>query len=81
VFENGFIRRIFEPKGDEVKGEWRRLHSEELHNLYSSPNIVRQFMSRILRWVWHAACMGEERKCTRFWWENSKKFSLMPLNS
>jgi hypothetical protein len=62
VFENGFIRRIFEPKGDEVKEEWRRLHSEELHNLYSSPNIVRQFMSRRLRWVGHAALMGEERK-------------------
>jgi hypothetical protein len=42
VFENRVLRRIFGPKGDEVVGEWRKLHSEELHNLYSSPDIIRQ---------------------------------------
>jgi hypothetical protein len=42
VFENRVLRRIFGPKGDEVTGEWRKLHNEELHNLYSSPDIIRQ---------------------------------------
>jgi hypothetical protein len=62
VFENRVLRRIFEPKRDEVAGEWRKLHSEELHNLYSSPNIIRQVKSRGMRWAEHVACMGEERK-------------------
>jgi hypothetical protein len=43
VFENRVLRRIFGPKRDEVKGDWRKLHNEELHNLYSSPNINRMF--------------------------------------
>jgi hypothetical protein len=43
-------------------GEWRKLHSGELHNLYSSPDIIRQFKSRRMRWVGHVACMGKERK-------------------
>jgi hypothetical protein len=60
VFENRVLRRIFGPKRDEVPGEWRRLHSEELHILYSSPNIVRQIKSRRMRWAGHVACMGEE---------------------
>jgi hypothetical protein len=59
VFENGVVRRIFGPKRDEVTGEWSDLHSEELHNLYSSPYIIRQIKSRMMRWT---ACMGEERK-------------------
>jgi hypothetical protein len=62
VFENRVLRRIFEPKRDEVTGEWRKLHNEELHNLYSSPDIIRQVKSRRIRWVGHVACMGEERK-------------------
>jgi hypothetical protein len=45
-----------------VTGEWRKLHNEELHNLYSSPDIIRQLKSRWMRWAWHVACMGEERK-------------------
>jgi hypothetical protein len=49
VFENRVLRRIFGPKGDEVKGEWRKLHSGELHNLYSSPDIIRQIKSRRTR--------------------------------
>jgi hypothetical protein len=62
VSENRALRRIFGPKRDEVMGEWRKLHSEELHNLYSSPNIIRQAKSRRMRWAGHVARMGEERK-------------------
>jgi hypothetical protein len=62
VFENRVLRRIFGPKRDEVTGEWRKLHSEELHNLYSSPDIIRQVKSRRMRWAEHVARMGEERK-------------------
>jgi hypothetical protein len=58
VFENGVLRRLFGPKRDEVTGEWRKLHSEELHNLYSSPNIIRMIKSRRLRWAGHVARMG-----------------------
>jgi hypothetical protein len=46
VFENRVLRRIFGPKRDEVTGDWRKLHNEELHNLYSSPNIIRMIMSK-----------------------------------
>jgi hypothetical protein len=55
VFENGVLRRIFEPKRDEVTGEWRKLHNEELHNLYSSPNTVRVIKLRRMRWAGHVA--------------------------
>jgi hypothetical protein len=55
-------RRIFGPNRDEVTGEWRKLHSEELHNLYSSPYIIRQVKSRRMRWEGHVARMREERK-------------------
>ena len=61
VFENMVWRRIFGPRRDEVTGEWRRLHNEELNDLYSSPNIVRVIKSRRMRWAGHVARMGEER--------------------
>jgi hypothetical protein len=61
VFENTVLRRIFGPKRDAVTGEWRKLHNEELHILYSSPNIIRQIKSRRLRWAGHVALMREER--------------------
>jgi hypothetical protein len=54
-FENTMLRRIFGPKRDEVTGEWRRLHNEELNDLYSSPSIVRVIKSRRMRWVGHVA--------------------------
>jgi hypothetical protein len=66
-------REIFGPKKDEVPGEWRKLHSEELHNLYPSPDIIRHIKSRRMRWIGHVALMGGKRKCTRFWWESPKK--------
>jgi hypothetical protein len=65
VFENRVLRGIFGPKRDEVTGEWRRLHSGELHNLYSSPDIIRQNKSRRMRWAGHVARMGEGRNVYR----------------
>jgi hypothetical protein len=53
--------RTFGPKREEVVGGWRRLHNEELHNLYISPNIIRLTKSRRMRWAGHVACMGEMR--------------------
>ena len=61
VFENRVLRRIFGPKRDEVTGEWRKLHNEELNDLYCSPNILRVLKSRIMRWAGHLARMGEGR--------------------
>jgi len=61
VFENRVFRRIFGPRRDEVTGEWRRLHNEQLNDLYSSPNIARVIKSRRMRWTGHVARMGEER--------------------
>jgi hypothetical protein len=65
VFENRVLRRIFGPKRDEVTGEWRKLYNEELHNLYSSPNIIRMIKSRRMRWTGHVARMGEKRNAYR----------------
>ena len=61
MFENRELRRILGPKRDGVTGEWRKLHNEELSDLYCSPNIVRVIKSRRLRWVGHVARMGERR--------------------
>jgi len=61
VFESRVLRRVFGPKRDEVTGEWRKLHNEELNDLYSSPNIVRVVKSRRMRWAGHVAHMGERR--------------------
>jgi hypothetical protein len=62
VFENRVLRRIFGPKRDEVTEEWRKLHNEELHNLYSSPDIIMQVKSRRMRWAARVARRGKERK-------------------
>jgi hypothetical protein len=60
VFENRMLRRMFGPKRDGVT-DWRKLNNEELHNLYSSPSIIRVIKSRRMRWAWHVAQMGEKR--------------------
>ena len=65
VFENRVLRRVFGPKRVEVTGEWRKLHNEELSDLYSLPNIVRVVKSRRMRWAGHVACMGEGRDVHR----------------
>ena len=59
VFENAVLRRIFRPKRDMVTKEWRKLHNEELNDLYSSPNIVWVIKLRRMRWAGHVAHMGE----------------------
>jgi hypothetical protein len=60
VFENRVLRRILGPKRDELTGEWRKLHKEELRDLYSSPSIIRIIKSRRMRWAGHVARMGEK---------------------
>jgi hypothetical protein len=65
VFENRVLRTIFGPKGDEVTGEWRKLHSGELHNFYSSPDVIRHIKSWRMRWAGHVARMGECRNVYR----------------
>jgi hypothetical protein len=65
VFESRVLRRIFGPKRDLETGGWRKLHNEELHNLYSSPSIIRVVKSRRMRWARHVARMGEKRSACR----------------
>jgi hypothetical protein len=67
VFENRVLRRIFGPRRDELTGDWRKLHNEELHNLCSSPNIITMIKSRRMRWARHVARMGETRNAYRIW--------------
>jgi hypothetical protein len=65
VFENRVLRRIFGPKRNQVTGIWRKLHNEELHNLYQSPNIIRMIKSRRKRWAGHVGCTGEKMNAYR----------------
>jgi hypothetical protein len=65
VFENRVLRRIFGLKRDEVTGEWKKLHNVELHDLYSSPSIIRIMKSRMMRWAGHVARMGKKRNVYR----------------
>jgi hypothetical protein len=68
VFENRVLRKIFGPKRDEVTGEWRKLHNDELNDMYSSPIIFEVIKSRRIKWVGHVVHMRERRGAYRFWW-------------
>jgi hypothetical protein len=72
VLENRVPRRIFGPKRDKVIGGWRKLHNEELHNLYGSRSIIRIIKPRI-RWAGHIARMGIRGMLIGFWWESQKE--------
>jgi len=73
VFENRLLRRILGSKRDEVTGEWRKLHYEELNDLYYLPNIVRVIKSRRMRWAGHVARMEGVEAYTGFWWGNLRE--------
>jgi hypothetical protein len=73
VFENMVVRIIFGPKRDNVRGDWRKLHNEELHNLYSSPNIITMMNSRRMRWAGRVELMERRRMPTGFWWESRNR--------
>jgi hypothetical protein len=69
VFENWVLRRIFGPRGDDVTGEWRKLHNEELNDLYSVHPFFRVIKPRRVKWVRHGALWGRGEVYTEFWWE------------
>jgi hypothetical protein len=77
VFENRVLRRIFGPKRDEITRDWRRLHNEELNELYSSPNIIRVIKSRRMRWAGHVARMGDGRGAYRILVGRSERRRLL----
>jgi hypothetical protein len=73
VFENRMLRRIFRPKRDEVTGEWRKLHNKELHDLHSSPSIIRIIKLRRMRWAGHVARMGRRGTLIDYCWESQRE--------
>jgi hypothetical protein len=73
VFENRVLRRIFQPKRDEVTGEWRKFRNEELRGLYSPPTIIRIIKSRRIIWAGHVARMGRRGTHIDYWWESQRE--------
>jgi hypothetical protein len=73
VFEKRVLRRVFGPKREEVTGEWRKMHNEELNDVYSLPDIVRVVKSRRMRWAGHVARMGRIEVCTGCWGGSLRK--------
>jgi hypothetical protein len=73
VFENRVLRRIFGPQRDEVMGKWRKLHNEELRDLYSSPSIIRITKSRRMRWAGHVVRKGRRGTHIGYWWESQRE--------
>jgi hypothetical protein len=73
VFENKVLRRIFGPKRIEGTRWWRKLHNEELRDLYSSPSIIRIIKSRRMRWAGHVARMGKRKLRIGYWWRSQRE--------
>jgi hypothetical protein len=73
MFENRVLRRMFGPKRDEVTREWRKLHKDELRDLYSSPSIIRIIKSRRMRWACHVARMGRRETRIGYWGESQRE--------
>jgi hypothetical protein len=73
VSENRLLRRIFPLKRSEIIGGWRKLHNEELHNLYSLPSVIRMIKSRRMRWARYVARMERRRLHVGFWWKSQKE--------
>jgi hypothetical protein len=73
AFENRVLRKIFGPKRDEVTSEWGKLHKEELHDLYSSPSIIRIIKSRRMRWAGHVARIRRRGILIDYWWERAAR--------
>jgi hypothetical protein len=73
VFENRVLRRIFRPRRDEVIGKWRKLHNEELRDLYPSPSVIRTIKSRRMRWAAHVARKGKREMRVGYWWERQRE--------
>jgi hypothetical protein len=73
VFENRVLRKIFEPKRDEVTGDWRILHNEEFNNSYSSPSVIRMMKSRRMMCAGHVAGMRRSGMRVGYWWESQKE--------
>jgi hypothetical protein len=72
-YKNRVLGRIFGPKRDEVTGGWRKVHNEELHNLYSSPSIIRMIKSIRMRWAGNVARMRKRGMHIGYWWESQKQ--------
>ena len=77
MFENRVLRGIFGSVRDEVTGEWRKLHNEELNGLYCSPNIAWVIKSTRIRWAGHVARVERREACTGFWWRNMRVRDLL----
>jgi hypothetical protein len=73
VFKNKVLRRIFGPKRDELTRDWRKLHNEELFDMYSSPSIIRIIKSRRMRLAGHLARMGRRGTRIDYWWESQRE--------
>jgi hypothetical protein len=73
MFKNKVLRSIFGPKSDEVTGWWRKLHNEELHDLYSLPSIIRVIKSRRVRWAGHLPEWGKREMRIGYWWESHRE--------
>ena len=77
MFENLVLRKIFGSKKNVVTGEWRRVHHEELYDLYSTPDVIRMIKSKMIRWAGHMARVAERRMHAVFWWVNLREMDYL----